>query len=148
MGIFCNTVDDFKCQSNENDCSNEPAGAKLENNLADMGTRSEIGLGDKHAEESELVTELEMVKRAVQKQSNGSCYANEEVVRLEERINMQVAEEECSALQDQFSKLSCEDPTSKLGDSQPNMVSDIESLGMFDEIQLSQLQKACEENVR
>lgn len=114
---------------------------------SDIGTRSEIGhRDDEHAEESEVGTDMEMFK-PVKQQSNGSCYANEAEERLEESISMQVGEVETSTLQDQFSKLSCKDPTPLLGDSQTKMVSsNIESLCMSNETQLSldqQLQKAC-----
>ncbi|XP_024029144.1 increased DNA methylation 1 [Morus notabilis] len=97
------------------------------------------------------IRRVEEVVKPVQHQSNGNCCANEQEVGLDGIEVMQVGEDERISLQDQFSKLSCEDPTSKLGDSQPETVSGVESFVMYDETQVSldeQLKKACEVNVR
>ncbi|PON98417.1 Methyltransferase [Trema orientale] len=172
--ISCKTVpvDDFKRQSNEKDCTDE-AGRKLENDIveckklteAERGGQMKVidsdrgvdgGLSSIGIEAStevgirsgETFTESGEMVKPVQKQSNGSCYDSEAKARVEERISMQVGEVEFSTLQDQFSKLSCEDPTPKIGDSQPKIIHNVESLGMFDGTQLSLDEQACQENVR
>ncbi|XP_062096968.1 increased DNA methylation 1 [Humulus lupulus] len=97
-----------------------------------IGTRLERRLGDdKH-----------IVRSVQQQQSDVSCYAERAEVRIVERNKKIISEEECKTLQEQFSKLSCEDPTtSQLGDNQPKLLCNIESLAMSDE---TQPQIACD----
>ncbi|GMN54399.1 hypothetical protein TIFTF001_023527 [Ficus carica] len=112
---------------------------------SDVGTKLEIRLEDRHhMQESEFGAEMEVVK-PVQHQSSGNHYANEQEVRLDGSAAERIS------LQDQFSKLSCEDSTPKLGNSQPERVGGVESLGLYNETQAAleeQLKNACEVNVR
>lgn len=50
-----------------------------------------------------------------------------------ESNNMQVGEAKVSTLQEQFSKLSCEEPASAIENSQPETVTNVESLDVYDE---------------
>ncbi|EXB45126.1 Chromodomain-helicase-DNA-binding protein 4 [Morus notabilis] len=134
-------------------CHSIRGGAETESTEVQGKDLVEQGVGaasNVHAKSE--IRRLEEVFKPVQHQSNENCCANEQEVGLDEIEVMQVGEEdERISLQDQFSKLSCEDPTSKLGDSQLETVSGVESFVMYDETQVSldeQLKKACEVNVR
>ncbi|XP_062011565.1 increased DNA methylation 1 [Rosa rugosa] len=57
--------------------------------------------------------------------------------RVFESNLMQVGEAKISTLQEQFLKLSCEEPASAVENSKPETVTNVESLEMYDETQLS-----------
>lgn len=117
----------------------------------EVGAEMEIRLVGGKLGECEDGAKMEIIQSA--KKSNANCGTNEDGAELDNMItkfkNGQVGENQGSSLQDQFSKLSCEELVPTLGDSQPEMVSSIQSSGMYDETQISldeQLQTARELN--
>ena len=116
----------------------------------EVGAELEARILDGNLQESEDGAKMEIIQSAEQSKNCSNNEGGAELdIRITEGKNGQVGENQESTLQDQFSKLSCEELVPTLGDSQPEMVASIESSGMYDETQISldeQLHEACELN--
>ncbi|GMY32013.1 increased DNA methylation 1 isoform X2 [Fagus crenata] len=116
----------------------------------EVGAELEARILDGNSQESEDGAKMEIIQSAEQSKNCSNNEGGAELdIRITEGKNGQVGENQESTLQDQFSKLSCEELVPTLGDSQPEMVASIESSGMYDETQISldeQLHEACELN--
>lgn len=149
--------DESKEQSNENHCANG-ACSKLENDslacektveLERVGGSGVDGVvlsvGVEETTEIVICSDKTMIMSTpVQGEGKGGPEVSAEAKSLEptnpspegltdRSTAMQVGEEGCDNLPDRFSKMSCEELTPKVGNSEANVASDVESLGMNDE---------------
>ena len=165
---------DGACSKLENDVVACEKTTELERGSITKVIGSELGVdgvvssvGVEKTTEIGICSDKTMIKSATLVQGEGKVglEVGAEVKSLEPRISsdglfyqskvdmgaaMQADESECDNLRDQFSKMSCEDSIPEVGNSEAKVASNVESLGMYDETQLSLgeklLEKGCDVN--